>query len=65
MTKAKQPGEFRKIDIYAKSPVSPRYLTSTRWAKNLREARENYALGGYNDGGYGASDLIACYSDKD
>lgn len=64
MSKTKQPGEFRKIDIYAKSPMGHRYLCSTNWSPNLKAARERYALSNDNAGGYAASDLYACYADE-
>lgn len=51
--------DFAKIDIYAKRPGNGlTYLASTTWARNLREARERFAIA---SGAYAASDLVARY----
>lgn len=51
---------YRRINIYAKSGQNNRvYLYSTFSARNLKEARERYAI---STGTYGASDLWACYA---
>ena len=53
--------DYKKIDIYKRGRGVHIYLASTTWAKNLKDAREQFAIGSKI---YAASDLIAYYSNK-